>query len=127
LTIGVMLALLLAATSACRPGTPVVDMGPKPPTQNGTIAGKVSGPKGESPLVNRLVRAVSISTGQRYEAQTNQAGTYTIEVPPGRYKLELELQEGERLVKQPGEVQIDRSDLDERQDFVVTVGPAKSG
>ena len=40
------LALLLCVggffAAACRTGVPVVDTGPKPPTEDGTIAGHVS-------------------------------------------------------------------------------------
>ena len=51
--------------------------------------------------MSRVVRAVSISTGEKFETTTNNAGTYTLKVPPGRYRLEVELREGERLTSSP--------------------------
>jgi hypothetical protein len=51
-------------------------------------------------------------------------GGYTIKVPHGRYRLEVELHQGERLTRQPGETQVNRSDLDPRRDFVIVMGGA---
>ena len=119
-----VIALVLIATVgvACRTGVPVVDTGPKPPTQDGTIAGHVTG-DGGTPVVARIVRAVGIESGQKFETSTNSAGTYTMKVPPGRYRLEVELHSGEKLAKQPGETKIDKSDLDPNRDFVIVPGP----
>lgn len=116
-------ALLIScsiAVTACRTGTPVIDTGPKPPTAEGTIAGKVT-TEGNAPVVSRVVRAIA-ADGTRHEVTTNSAGTYTLKVPPGKYKLEVELRDGERLVKQPGETEINRSDLDPGRNFVIGVG-----
>jgi hypothetical protein len=119
-----MLALLLIAAVAtgCRTGVPVVDTGTKPPTRDGTIAGHVSG-SGGSPVTSRMVRAISIESGQKFETSTNNAGTYTLKVPPGHYRLEVELRPGEKLAKEPGETTIDKSDLDPNRDFVIVPGP----
>jgi hypothetical protein len=109
---------LTVATIACRTGVPVVDTGPKPPTLDGTIAGHVSG-AGGSPVSSRVVRAIAVDGGQKYETSTNTAGTYTLKVPPGRYRLEVELRPGEKLSKEPGETMINKSDLDPNRDFVI--------
>lgn len=114
---------IVLLTAACRTGVPVIDTGEKPPTQNGTIAGSVRGPMQSAPASGRAVRAISIASGQVYEATTGQTGGYTIEVPPGRYRMELVLLAGERLTNQPGEVQINKSDLDPGRDFVLVGGP----
>jgi hypothetical protein len=106
---------------ACRTGVPVIDTGTKPPTRDGTIAGHVSS-AGGSALIGRLVRAISIESGQKYETTTNNAGTYTMKVPPGRYRLEVELRAGEKLSKEPGETKINSSDLDPNRDFVIVPG-----
>ena len=98
-----------------------MDRGEKPVSQAGTIAGHIR-TSGNAAIVSRVVRAVSISTGEKFETTTNNAGTYTLKVPPGRYRLEVELREGERLTKQPGETQINPSDLDPDRDFVIAVG-----
>lgn len=46
-----------------------------------------------------------------------------MQVPKGKYRLELELRPGESLAKQPEETQIDASDLDAGRDFLVTLTP----
>jgi hypothetical protein len=112
-------ALLLITSAACRTGTPVIDTGEKPPTRDGTIAGKVTS-EGNAAVVSRVVRAIA-ADGTRHEVTTNNAGTYSMKVPPGKYRLEVELREGERLVKQPGETEVNASDLDPNRDFVIGV------
>ena len=67
------------------------------------------------------VVAVEAKTGQRYAAQTGITGGYSIKVPPGHYRLELELQEGETIVKEPGDIDINAGDLDPNMDVVVRV------
>lgn len=117
-----VLALMLAvAVGACRTGVPVIDTGEKPPVQDGTIAGSVRSDSGVA-VVSRVVRAVDVATGRKFETTTNNAGTYTMKVPPGRYRLEVELRGGEKVAKQPPETKIDRSDLDPRRDFVIAPG-----
>src|SRR6187200_1882173 len=95
------LALISVSSIACRTGVPVVDTGQKPPNLDGTIAGHVSSTGGAA-VVGRIVRAIAVEGGQKYEATTNNAGTYTIKVPPGHYRLEVELHSGEKLAKEPG-------------------------
>ena len=115
-----LVALTAFALCGCRTGTPIVDRGEKPPTQAGTIAGHIR-TSGDAAVVSRVVRAVSVSTGEKFETSTNNAGTYTLKVPPGRYRLEVELRDGERLTKQPEETQVNPSDLDPDRDFVIDV------
>jgi hypothetical protein len=110
---------LLLTTTACRTGVPVIDTADKPPDRQGTIAGKVV-TDGNAPVVSRVVRAVA-ADGSRFEATTNNAGTYSMRVPPGKYRLEVELRDGERIVKQPAETQVNASDLDPNRDFVIGV------
>jgi len=115
--------LTLAAASvtwgACYSSRPVIDTGAKPKGQEGTIAGHVS-TDGDAPIVSRLVRAVPVDGTSAYETSTNEAGSYTLKVPPGRYRLEVELRPGERIVKQPGENQVNPSDLDPDRNFVIS-------
>lgn len=117
----VAVVLVAAVAAGCRTGVPVVDTGPKPPTRDGTIAGHVSA-AGGTPVVGRVVRAVAVDGGQKFETSTNNAGTYTLKVPPGRYRLEVELRSGEKLAKEPGETTINQSDLDPKRDFVIVPG-----
>ena len=77
-----------------------MDRGRSRSRQAGTIAGHVR-TSGNAAIVSRVVRAVSISTGEKFETTTNNAGTYTLKVPPGRYRLEVELREGERRASNP--------------------------
>ena len=114
----VALVLIAAIAAGCRTGVPVIDTGAKPPTLDGTIAGHVSA-AGGSAVVARVVRAVGLESGQKFETSTNNAGTYTLKVPPGRYRLEVELRPGEKLSKEPGETTINKSDLDPNRDFVI--------
>ena len=115
-------ALVLAAlaAAACRPGTPIVNTDPMKATTAGTIAGSVRSTAGD-PLSDRRVVAVDAKTGQRYTAQTGVTGGYSIKVPPAHYHLELELQEGETVVKEPGTIDINSGDLDPNMDVVVRV------
>ena len=113
-------AILLGA--GCRTGVPVIDTGPKPPTADGTIAGHVNSGGGTVGLPGRIVRAIALTSGQKYETSTNNAGTYTLKVPPGKYRLEVELRPGERLVKEPGETDVHKSDVDPHRDFEITAG-----
>ena len=117
----VVLLLLALFGASCRTGVPVIDTGPKPPTRDGTIAGHVSG-DGATPIAGRVVRAIAVEGGQKYEVTTNSAGTYTLKVPPGHYRLEVELRPGEKLSKEPGATKINASDLDPNRDFVIVPG-----
>ena len=104
---------------ACLSSRPVVDTGSKPPVQDGTIAGHVD-TDGGAPVVTRKVRLVPVDGSTPYETTTNSAGTYTVKVRPGRYRLEVELHPGERVVKQPEETEVNPSDLDPDRNFVIS-------
>lgn len=119
-----LVAVVLAVVSlaACRTGTPVMDRTEKPVRRDGTIAGHVRSESNVA-VVSRLVRAIAMPSGPTFETMTNAAGSYTMKVPPGRYRLEVELRQGERLAKQPGETTVRGSDLDPNRDFVIAVTP----
>jgi hypothetical protein len=104
--------------AACH-GQPVVDMTPKP-SVGGTIAGIVS-TDANTPLANRKVTAVDVKTAKRFDTTTGINGGYTIKVPEGTYHLEVQLQAGEAVAKQPDDTKINNSDLDPHRDFVITV------
>lgn len=112
---------VLAATLACgaRHGGPVLDRGAKPEGIGGTIAGTVTADAVQS-LSGRKVTAIEESSGARIEASTATNGGYTMKVPPGKYRLEVELRPGETLQKRPAATQVNASDLDAGLDFVVT-------
>jgi hypothetical protein len=112
------LVLLALATVNCHPG-PVIGTGPKP-SVGGTIAGIVSTDT-KAAVIGRKVTAVDTTSGTKYDATTGANGGYTIKVPEGRYRLEVELQAGETVAKQPSETRINRSDLDPHRDFMITL------
>jgi len=114
-----LMAGLLLALAACRPGTPVIDTGPKPIQADGTISGTVRGPEGTSPVDGRAVEVVNVDTGARQRVLTSNVGGFTFKVKPGKYRVELTLREGETIVKSPDVIDVNRSDVDANADFVI--------
>lgn len=112
--------LALLVSGACRRGVPAVDLGPKPPAAQGTITGIVRGPEGTSPLSGRTVYVIDNRTGERRSVQTAANGGFTIQLPAGKYRLELALKDGETILKRPGIVDLDKGDIDSHIEFVVS-------
>jgi len=114
------ISLLLAASIACHPFRgPVI--GGTEQRVGGTIAGIVSASGGSTAVPSRKVTAINTATQARYDTTTAANGGYTIKVPEGTYRIEIELRPGETLSKQPGETHINNGDLDPHRDFVVTI------
>jgi hypothetical protein len=111
--------LALMTVTGCRPGVPVVDPSPGPAEAAGTISGTVRGPEGTSPVEGRTVEVINVATGERQRVSTNNAGGFTFKVKPGKYRVELALRQGEALVRQPGVINVNRSDVDAHADFVL--------
>ena len=105
----------------CGPRGPILGAGTTPPGVGGTIAGIVKTVDGVTALSARKVTATNTETGAKFEASTATNGGYTIQVPKGNYKLEVELRPGETLASQPGSTGINAGDLDSGRDFEVTV------
>lgn len=114
----VAVAALLGLAS-CRRGHPVIDTSPRPVQADGTISGTVRGPEGTSPIEGRNVEVVNIETGERQRTVTSNTGGFTFKVKPGKYRVELSLRDGETLVKRPGVIDVNRSDVDAGADFVI--------
>ena len=114
-----LLIAALLGTVGCHPG-PVVHSSPNMDV-GGTIAGIVSTTSNNA-VTDRKVTAIDTVKGTKFEATTGLNGGYTIKVPQGTYRLELQLLEGERVTKQPGDTKIDNSDLDPKRNFVITGG-----
>ena len=110
--------LALAFVTGCKTGQPIGAAKMGDPTTPGTIGGIVKSPGGE-PIVGRTVNAVEVKTAQRYRVVTSSNGGFSIRVPPGEYRLEVELREGERVLQDPGTMRIHRSDLDANRDVVI--------
>jgi hypothetical protein len=108
----------MVVMTACAPRGAVIGRGAPPEGTGGTIAGIVT--DGAVALSGRKVTAIEESTGARIEATTASNGGYTMKVPTGKYRLELELRTGETLLKRPDVTQVNVSDLDPRRDFVVS-------
>jgi hypothetical protein len=111
-------ALGLLAGAACRTGQPLVSRTPADSTTPGTIAGNLQD-AGGGPVANRVIHAVHVDAGLTYSATTNVTGGFSIPVPPGRYRLRVDLLEGEALIKDPGVIEINESDLDANLEVVI--------
>jgi hypothetical protein len=116
--LGLSLAIALAVAS-CAPRGPVVDTGDRPPTLSGTISGFVRMAGSNTPLATRKVTATDTASGATYSASTAANGGYTMKVPVGKYRLQVELQPGEQIVEAPADLEISRSDLDAGRNFTI--------
>jgi Carboxypeptidase regulatory-like domain len=115
-------ALLLAlATAACAPHGPIVDTGEKPPSVMGTISGQVRVAGSNAPLSAHKVTATELTSGATFVTSTASNGGYTMKVPLGKYRLQVELQPGEQVVDAPSELQINASDLDAGRNFTISI------
>ena len=122
MSILIAVSLMLKACAAAH--GPVLDQGEKPQV-GGTISGIVRTAEFNAPVSARKVTAVEVATGVKYDASTAINGGYTMKVPTGRYRLEVELEAGEVVVKGPSETTINRSDLDAQRDFVIGMQPRR--
>ena len=120
-------ALLIGVTAlfaACGPG-PVGRPGPvvntRPNKVGGTIAGIVKTADSSIAVPGRKVSVIEVKTGARHDTTTASNGGYTIQVPEGTYRFEIELRTGETLATQPAETHVGNSDLDTTRDFVITM------
>jgi hypothetical protein len=114
----VLLVCFAALSAACHPG-PVVNTDPN--KVGGTIAGIVKTADSSVAVPGRKVSVIDVKTGVRHDTTTGTNGGYTIQVPEGTYRFEIELRAGETLAKQPDQTHVNNSDLDASRDFVITV------
>ena len=114
-------AVVLLMSLGCGPRGPLFGAGTTPPGAGGTIAGVVKTSDGSTALSARKVTAINTETGARFEGSTASNGGYTIQVPKGKYRIEVELHAGESLTSEPGSTDINVGDLDARRDFAITV------
>ena len=117
ITAALVALMLLSGGCAARHGRPILG-GSAVPERSGTVAGIVTSSNG-MPIEGRRVSAINIVTEMHYDAVTSSNGGYTIMVPEGRYRLEVELRGGEQVAKQPELTHVSLGDLDEMLDFVV--------
>ena len=75
-----------------------------------------------TPLSGRKITAVNEATGSRYETSTAGNGEYTLKVPSGTYRLDVELRQGESLEARPdATTSVNVGDVDASRNFVVNV------
>jgi hypothetical protein len=117
----IVLAAAFTVCAACHPG-PVLKTGTDA-SVGGTIAGTVTATAGTAPLSGRKVTAIETTTGARFDTTTATNGGYTIKVPVGVYRLELEVRSGETIEKAPAQTRVNNGDLDSGRNFIVTVKP----
>jgi hypothetical protein len=86
----------------------------------GTIAGNVRSTAETAGLSGRKVTAVNETTNARFETSTGTSGGYSMRVPAGMYRLEVELRTGESLDARPDPTDVGVGDIDSARDFVVT-------
>jgi hypothetical protein len=115
----VLVGLTLVAGAGCRAHQAI--NADKDMTTRGTIAGQVVEENGD-PVQGRRVHAVHVGSTQRYSAVSSVTGGFSIPVPPGDYRLEIELQPGEVVKRDPGLIHINKSDLDAQEDIVIGPG-----
>ena len=113
-----LLVCFAALSAACHPG-PVINT--EPNKVGGTIAGIVKTADSSIAVPGRKVSVIDVKTGERHETTTGTNGGYTIQVPEGTYRFEIELRPGETLAKQPDQTHVSNSDLDASRDFVITL------
>lgn len=110
--------------AACRAGVPVLDANPGPPVVNGTITGTLSTEDGKGPIPGRKLTAVNLDTGARLSVTSSDTGGYTLKVPPGRYRMEVDLAAGEIIVKDQGTFTVGKSEL--QHDVDIRIGVKRS-
>ena len=84
-----------------------------------TLTGTVRGPRGSSSIEGRPVEVINIDTNERRRITTTNTGGFAIKVKPGKYRLQVTLQDGESLIREPGVMHVSRSDDDAHADFVI--------
>ena len=109
--------LMLSSGCAARHGGPVIG-GSTTPERTGTMSGTVRAADG-TPLGGRHVTAIDMATEAHYDTTTAASGGFTIRVPAGKYRLEVELRGGDVIATQPAQTDVNVSDLDAQLDFVI--------
>ena len=115
-----LLCCVVLVSAACHADRPIIDPGPKP-SVGGTIAGIVTTANPAVAVPGRKVTATEINKGSHYETTTATNGGYTIRVPEGTYRIEIELRGSETLTKKPDQTRVNNGDIDSGRDFVITV------
>ena len=114
--------IVLTASWGCR-RTPVLETDPTAQARV-VVSGRIRGPERSTLIDGRIVELVNLTTLERHRVSTDAAGGFTFKVQPGDYRVELTLRDGEALVREPGVIHVNRSDVDADADFVIGNGRA---
>ena len=117
-----VLGALLGGAVACHPG-PIATTAEM--RVGGTIAGNVTATGGTMPLPGRRVTATNVASRATFDVTTSSTGGYTLKVPEGTYRLDVELQAGETLSTRPDDTEVNTGDLDPGRDFDLTVATSR--
>lgn len=109
----------LLAAAGCHPKTTMVSISSA--AVGGTIAGIVYGPTDAS-LSDRTITLVNIDTGQRFQTATGENGGYSLRVPPGTYRLEVQLRDGEKLAEGNATILLKSSDSEVGRNVDINAG-----
>lgn len=109
------LSVLVAA--GCR--RPVPEAAGAQQSPQATLAGSVRSPAGAAAVQGRTVEAINVQTGERRAVVTGSGGSFTFDLPAGRYRLEPALRPGESVIRQPGIIDVARGDVDGPIDIVL--------
>jgi hypothetical protein len=101
---------------------PIDAIPPADGPSQGIVRGTIRGPEGTTPVDGRVLDVINLETNQRRRVRTNHVGGFSVSLDPGDYRVELTLFEGEAIVRQPGVIHVDRSDVDADADFVIGTG-----
>ena len=118
-----LILIVLAAAWGCRRTPPVLETDPSAQARV-VIEGRIRGPERSTSIDGRTVELVNLTTLERHRVSSDAAGTFKFRVTPGDYRVELRLRDGEALVRQPGVIHVNRSDVDADADFVIGTGRA---
>jgi hypothetical protein len=113
-----MVLLLAALAVGCGRGARALDTRVTA-THASTITGTVSGPEGRTPVDGRTVEVVNVESGERLRGSTDPAGGFSFRVRPGKYRIVLALRADESLVREPGIIDLNRSDQAVHADFIL--------
>lgn len=116
LAVGIF-AMLLGV--ACHQRVPALDLAVRGSDARSTLTGVIRASEGTRSLVGRDVQIVNMDTGARHTAQTGENGGFTIQLPAGKYQIDVPLRDGETVVKRPGVVRLDDGGVESRIEVVL--------
>ncbi len=109
-------ALVLVAS--CGRALPAVSASAQASAAHATIKGTVRGAEANSPVSGRTVSIVDLKTGERRSVQTTSTGAFAVDLPAGEYRLDVDIRDGETVLKHPNVVALDAG-VDSHVEFVV--------